>query len=419
MSKLKIGLIGAGQRGKDIYGEYGLNNKEDLEFISVVEPNDIKREEFRKNHNIKEEFTFKNWNEFFALEKFCDAVIIATPDDMHYEPTLMALEKGYHILLEKPMSNNPKEVIELGKIAKTKNTVFMICHVLRYTPFYSKLKELLDNKKIGDLITIQHNENIGYLHFAHSFVRGNWRNEKLSSPLILQKSCHDMDILLWLVSKDCKKISSFGHLNHFKKEKKPIDAGFRCIDCNIEMDCEYSAKKIYYNRVGHWPTTVITEIQTNEAVKKAVKDGPYGRCVYECDNDVVDNQSTILEFEDGITVDFKLSAFTNKTFRNIKIMGTKGEIKGSDIENTIEVQIFGSEEKEIIKPRVLEGGHGGGDTGIMLDFINSIKQNNNKSLTSAINSVQSHVMAFAAEESRKKNKVVNIDDFYNEFNILK
>lgn len=334
---------------------------------------------------------------------------------MHYKPAKLTLEKGYHLLLEKPMSNNPMEIMELGRIAKEKNNVFMICHVLRYTPFFSTIKNIIDSGEIGEVESIQHNENIGYFHFAHSFVRGNWRNSDQSSPLILQKSCHDMDILLWLTNADCTKIASFGHLSYFNSKNKPKNAADRCINCSVEEECPYSAKKIYYNSIGKWPTTVISEIQNEDAIKKAVAEGPYGRCVFSCDNNVMDHQATILEFSNGITATFHLSAFSNKVHRTIRVMGTKGEIIGDDSKNEIEYQIFGSNKKTIINPKMVAGGHGGGDTGIMNDFISLILSNEGDALTSAEKSVQSHMMAFAAEESRTNNIVVDIQEYCNRF----
>lgn len=415
MSKIKVGLIGAGQRGKDVYGNYALINPENIEFVAVAEPNEIKRKEFSEKHNIKVEYQFESWEQLLEKEKFCDAVVIATPDRVHFEPAKLALKRGYHILLEKPMSSIPEEVMNLGALAKENNKVFMICHVLRYTPFFSTIKQIIDSGEIGDIMSIQHNENIGYFHFGHSFVRGNWRNSNLSSSLMLQKSCHDMDILLWLVGSPCRKIASFGELSYFKKERKPEGAGDRCTKCSIEAECPYSAIKLYYNNVGRWPTTAIVEIQTIDEVKKAVDEGPYGRCVYNCDNNVVDHQSTILEFENNVTATFNLSAFTNKVNRTIKIMGTKGEIRAIDSKNEIEVQLFDTNERKVINPKQITGGHGGGDTGIMEDFISLILSNEGKALTSASVSVQSHMMAFAAEESRLKGKVVDIKEYYSNF----
>lgn len=415
MSKIRVGLIGAGQRGKDIYGNYALINPEHIEFVAVAEPNEIKRKEFSEKHNIKPEYQFESWEQLLEKDKFCDAVVIATPDRTHFEPAKLALKSGYHILLEKPMSSIPEEVMKLGMLAKENNKVFMICHVLRYTPFFNTIKKIIDSGEIGDIMSIQHNENIGYFHFGHSFVRGNWRNSNLSSSLMLQKSCHDMDILLWLVGSPCRKIASFGELSYFKKERKPEGAGDRCVECGIEDKCPYSAVKLYYNNVGRWPTTAIVEIQTIDEVKNAVAKGPYGRCVYNCDNNVVDHQSTILEFENNVTATFNLSAFTNQVNRTLKIMGTKGEIRAIDSKNEIEIQLFDTNERKVINPKQITGGHGGGDTGIMEDFISLILSNKGKALTSANVSVQSHMMAFAAEESRLTDKVVNMKDYYNNF----
>lgn len=415
MKKIKVGLIGAGQRGKDVYGEYALKHPENIEFVAVAEPNEIKRKEFAQKHNILEEFQFESWEEILEKDKFCDAIIIATPDNMHYGPAKLALEKGYDLLLEKPMSNKPEEIMDLGRIADEKDNIFMICHVLRYTPFFATIKNIIDSGKIGEVKSIQHNENIGYFHFAHSFVRGNWRNSDESSPLILQKSCHDMDILLWLIGDRCTRVSSFGHLSYFNSDNKPEGASNRCFTCQVEDKCPYSAKKIYLESIGSWPTTVVSEIQTREAVEKALEEGPYGRCVFACDNNVVDHQATILEFANGVTVTFNLSAFSNKVHRTIRVMGTLGEIIADDSINQVEYQIFDTNERTIINPKVVAGGHGGGDTGLMRDFVELVRNRKGQALTSASISVESHMMAFAAEEARLENKLVNMEDYYKKF----
>lgn len=414
MSKIRIALIGAGDRGKDRYGEYALLVQDDIEFVAVAEPNEIRRKEFSEKHNILPELQFETWELLLEKGKFCDGIIIATQDDMHFEPAKLALERGYHVLLEKPMSNDPVECDQLGKIARKTEKAFMICHVLRYTPFFSTIKKAIDDGKIGEVMSIQHSENIGYYHMAHSFVRGNWRNSKESSPIILAKSCHDMDILLWLSGKRCTKVSSYGNLSYFRPERAPQDAGDRCLYCEIEKSCPYSAKKLYYKCMGEWPTTVVTDIQTEEAVTKVLEEGPYGRCVFKCDNDVCDHQVTIMEFEGGITATFNLCAFTNEIHRTIKIMGTEGEICADDRKNEIEIIRFGSE-KELIYLEEVVGGHGGGDYGIMNDFISLMKTGKGQALTTADVSVESHIMAFAAEESRVTNKSIDLIDLYNKF----
>lgn len=412
MEKVRIAIIGAGDRGKDRYGEYILKNQDKIEVAAVAEPNPIRREELSRKHKITEEFQFETWEKLLDKEKFCDAVIVATRDNMHFEPAKRAMEKGYHILLEKPMSNDAKECIELGRIAKETNRAFMICHVLRYTPFYSYIKKAIDEKMIGDVIDIQHNENIGFYHFAHSYVRGNWRNSDETSPLILAKSCHDMDLLLWFARKRCKKITSYGELSFFRPERAFENSGERCKECGVEKACPYSALKLYYKTIGGWPATVITHDQTKDGIDKALKEGPYGRCVFRCDNNVVDHQVTILEFEGGITATFNLSAFTNKVHRTLKIMGTEGELRADDSRNEVEIQRFDDNKKIIINPQVVSGGHGGGDHGIMEDFISLITNGSGMALTTADVSVESHIMAFAAEESRVSGRAIEISEYY-------
>lgn len=413
--KITVAIIGAGQRGKDTYGEIIRNYKDKIEIVAVAEPNNSRRNSLKSIHNIKESKVFKSWYDMLNEEKFCDCIFICTNDFMHYEPAKRALEKGYHIILEKPMSNNKDEIIRLGALSKKyNNQVFMVCHVLRYTPFFSTIKNILNNNEIGELISIQHNENIGYYHMGHSFVRGNWRNSKETSPLMLAKSCHDMDILLYLVNSSCAKISSFGNLRHFKKECAPKDSGERCINCNIEDKCPYSAVKLYVKNIGRWPTTVITEDQSKEGVIAALSVGPYGRCVYRCDNDVVDNQVTILEFNNKVTATFNLCAFTHEVSRTIKLMGTKGEIRGDMGKKIIEIYNFIDDSIKLIdwtEDAISLSGHGGGDEAMILDFINIINKGDfNNIKTSGWLSMESHLMALAAEEARLNNKVINVKE---------
>ena len=409
---LKVAVIGAGDRGKDRYGAFIKAHSETIQVVAVAEPNAIKRAEMSETHQIPSESQFVSWDALLDQPAFCDGVLITTSDDLHFEPVISALEKGYHILLEKPMSNHLKEVVAIGKAAKEAKGDILVCHVLRYTPFYSTLKALIDSGAIGELVSIQHNENIGYYHFAHSFVRGNWRNTTESSPLILAKSCHDMDLLLWLAGSDCESLSSYGSLKHFAAANAPEGSGTRClIDCDIHETCPFAAQKIYYPNIGKWPTSIASDIQTREGVEEALKTGPYERCVYHCDNDVVDHQVTALQFKNGVTATFNLSAFTSEVNRTLKIMGTKGEIRGNDLNNEIVLKVFGSESRVII-PETLEGGHGGGDTGIMNDFLKILRNEEALALTSAEKSVASHVMCFAAEHSRLTGETVKLQSFW-------
>ncbi len=238
-------LIGAGQRGKDALSSYALKHPDEIKFVAVAEPDEMKRQQYIEAHQIPEELAFSTWEDLLAQPKLADAALICTLDNMHYEPTKLALEKDYHILLEKPLSNNVKECVLLGELAKQyAHKVFSVCHVLRYTNFFMKIKELVDQKVIGDIMTINHNEFVGRIHQSHSFVRGNWGNSRRESPMILQKCCHDLDILLWLIGKDCKKVSSFGSLDYFTKKYAPEGAPLRCLDgCPIGDSCPYNAEK--------------------------------------------------------------------------------------------------------------------------------------------------------------------------------
>ena len=396
MKKISVAVIGAGVRGMNAYAPYLLENPTLGQVVAVAEPNEEKRNNFKNRYNIKEENTFYSYNDLLSKDKLADALIIATSDEQHYEPAQMALKKGYHILLENPMSNKLEEVIKLGELAKKyPDQVFMICHVLRYTPFFSELKKLVDSKELGELVSIQHNENMGYYHYAHSYTRGNWKNSNETSPLVLAKSCHDMDILLWLTGKHCKYISSFGSLSHM-----------------IEENFQDNLLKAYLYAVD--------SNQTNENLKKAITAGTYGKCVYKCDNNVADHMVSILEFENNITATFNLSDFTNDCSRTTKLMFTHGEVGGNSLKNVIEVHNFGERNHMIIHPKIVKSGHGGGDFKLMDDFIKSVNNREAYIKTSAIDSVESHVMAFAAEYSRLNHEVVDINKFLrNELEKLK
>ena len=413
MKKITAVLIGAGMRGMHAYASYALEHPHEIQFVAVAEPNRERREKFRELHGIADDMCCSDWKTLLEKPRLADAALICTQDKMHFEPTLKALEKGYHILLEKPMSPDPKECITMGEYAEKYNRIFSICHVLRYTNFFSTLKKLLDEGRIGRLISIQHNENVGHVHQSHSYVRGNWGDTKASSPMILAKSCHDMDIMLWLAGADCTGVSSFGSLTHFKKENAPAGAPARCLDgCPIEKECPYYAPKIYLTENTGWPTSAISNDTSMEARMQALREGPYGRCVYRCDNDAVDHQVVNIEFANEVTASFTMCAYTNKTNRTIKLMGTKGEIRASEERKEIEVFDFSTGFREVIHLPEAKSGHGGGDDGIMRDFVRLVQKDEaNAGLTSAQISVQSHLMAIAAEKSRLEKKVIALNDY--------
>ena len=418
MKTITAVLIGAGLRGMDVYAAYALQNPGEIKFVAVAEPNETRRSMFCKAHNIPEENSFTSWQERLGRPRMADTAFICTQDRMHYKPTLEALEKGYHILLEKPMSNNMSECMEMERCAARNKRFISVCHVLRYSPFYAALKDIIAGGKIGDIMSIQQTENVAYWHQAHSFVRGNWRNAGESSPMILQKSCHDMDIISWLIDQKCTKVSSFGSLSHFKSSNAPEGSPKRCLDgCPVSGSCIYYAPGQYLTGDTGWPTSAISNDLSLEGRTKALKEGPYGRCVYHCDNDVVDHQVVNLEFERGATASFTMCAFTADGGRTIKAMGTKGQIRGHMEKNEIEVHIFGEKQAEAYPVLNYEitgdsaaYGHGGGDYGLMKDFVRLVSSGSEADgLTSARASLQSHLMAFAAEISRLENRTVWLD----------
>ena len=421
MRKITAVLVGAGARGRQAYASYALGHPDEIQFVAVAEPDEVRRGMFQKEHQIKDEMSFADWRELLDRPRLADAILICTQDNMHFEPAIEALKKGYHILLEKPISNNLQECVAIGEYAQKYPQVFSVCHVLRYTKFFSTIKQLLDSGRIGKLVSIQHNENVAFWHQAHSFVRGNWRNSDESSPMILAKCCHDMDILLWLTGSSCRRISSFGSLAFFNPGNAPQGAPKRCLDgCPVINECAYAAPRIYLTENTGWPTSVISNDTSREAREKALREGPYGRCVFYCDNNVVDHQVVNIEFENGVTAAFTMCAFTKDCCRTIKLMGTQGEIRASDKSNEIAISDFKTGTTEVIDIERSEYGHGGGDYGIMHDFIKLVAENDGKKGLTAIDfSVQSHLMAFAAEQSRIEGKIIDLNEFGNAMQLPK
>lgn len=406
-------IIGAGDRGVT-YSGYSKIFPDEMEIVGVADNNSLRLNSFKNKFSVDADKVFNSWEEALSKEKLADAVIISTPDNLHYQPAVMAIEKGYDVLLEKPISNKIQECISLAQLNSKYKKIIAVCHVLRYSSFWIKLKKLIDDGAIGDVITIEHLEGVGWWHQAHSYVRGNWNNSQNSSPIILAKSSHDMDILTWLTGKNCKRISSFGSLTLFKKENAPKGSTERCTEgCEVEFECPYSAIKVYLDmNLTGWPVNTITDSLSYEGRFNAIKTGPYGRCVYHYENNVVDHQVVTLEFEDHITASFTMSAFT-KLGRNIRVMGTMGELTG-DGEN-IQYLNFRDSSSEWFntesKGQDINTGHGGGDFELIKSFVRAVKFQDDKYISSPLEvSLQSHIMAFAAEESRLSGKIITLND---------
>lgn len=400
-------VLGAGSRGTT-YAGYAKDHPEELKIIAIAEPRRERLDQLADELNLPADCRFESWQDLLSLPRMADCAFVCTLDDDHTAPALKAMELGYHLLLEKPMSNTEDECIAIAEAARRTERTLAVCHVLRYTPFYMTIKALLDKGAVGEVTTINQTENVGYWHQAHSFVRGNWRSTKETSPMILQKSCHDMDIILWLMGRNCKRVHSFGSLKHFTPENAPEGAPDRCLSgCPHADTCPYYAPKLYMDmeRTG-WPVDVITTDLSLEGRRKALEEGPYGRCVYHCDNDVVDRQTVNLEFEGGAVATFTMTGLSADFCRQLKIFGTQGQIEANMGTQSIVLHRFGEEKQTIPLDMGNEAsGHGGGDYGIMLDFL-QVLRSGGESRTSAEVSLQSHLICFAAERSRRENIVV-------------
>ena len=330
---------------------------------------------------------------------------------MHVRMAKKALLLGYDIVLEKPISDDSQELRELSELARETGRKIMVCHVLRYTVTMRKLKEVLNSGAIGKLISIDHTENVVFWHEAHSYVRGNWRNRALSTPMIMAKCCHDLDLLQDFVGSKCRAVSSMGSLAYFKPEFKPNGSADRCVNCKYVESCSYSAKKVYiemWKNVGcpanQFPFSLITDVYptTETALQEAITDGPYGRCVFACDNDVVDNQTVIMQFENGITATLKMEAFVKDGGRDIRFFGTEGELVLNEGKGEIILKkYFGADTVWKINELTddLEG-HGGGDHRMIDELYDVMTGATPKVATSIDESIESHYMALAAEESR-------------------
>ncbi len=415
MNPIRLIVLGAGGRGSG-YATYARQHPDELQIVGVAEPRDFYRERMADDYDIPFDNVCHDWRELAARPRFADGVIITTQDAMHAEPAVAFANLGYNILIEKPLAPNADDCRRIVEAAKRNGVIFAVCHVMRYTEYTQQLKAVLDAGRIGEIVSIEHLEPVGYWHQAHSFVRGNWRNEAESSPMLLAKSCHDIDWLRYIMGQPCTQVSSFGSLKHFRPEEKPEGAADHCLDCAVEPNCPYSAVKIYLGRVSRgqtgWPVNVLTPDVTAESVTEALRTGPYGRCVYRCDNDVVDHQVVNMQFSNGATASFTMTAFTRQRDRETHIFGTRGEIYGNG--STITIFDFLTDETETIATdRTSDGsiltGHGGGDYGLMKRFVRALAtEDPGQILSGPDETLETHLMVFAAEEARHEGRVVPV-----------
>lgn len=411
-------VIGAGSRGS-VYASYSGQYPKSLKIVGVADINAVRREQMAQAYDIAPEHQFGDWSEVFCLPKFADAVIIATPDNLHYKPCMQALAAGYDVLLEKPIAQTAKECTDILHQARKYGRLVGVCHVLRYAPYFRALKRVIDEGRVGDIVSMQHLEPVRFHHMAHSYVRGNWHSSKQTTPIIIAKACHDLDIVRWLLGKPCKRVSAFGSLSFFTRKNEPQGAADRCFDCAAEKQCPFSALKIYIRE--HRYLYVFDALPKDRAAKDAkiaeyLRTTDYGRCVFRCQNDQCDHYVCNLEFDgpDGTahsTASLQVEALTSYGGRKTRIMGTKGDIVGDMQTFTLTDFLTGKKyvwDEDISQLPGYEG-HAGGDWGIVKDFVLAVAHHDEKYLSSTIDvSVESHVMGFRAEQARLKSKIVNI-----------
>ncbi|MGV9309692.1 Gfo/Idh/MocA family protein [Nonomuraea sp. NPDC003727] len=409
---LTIAVVGAGARGQ-IYARAAAADGR-ARIVAVADPDPARRAALATEHDVPEQSRFTGWADLAAVPKLADAVVIATQDRLHVEPAVAFAELGYAILLEKPLAPTEAEARRIVEAVERSGVVFAICHVLRYTAYTQAFKELLGSGRLGSISSVQHLEPVGWWHMAHSFVRGAWRNAAESGPMLLTKSCHDIDWLLHLVGDEPVAVSSFGSLTHFRPENRPEGADTRCVSCPVEPTCPYSATRLYLGCLGDparefWPLGAVTSDASTAGVMRALETGPYGRCVYDCDNDVVDQQVVTLEFARGATASLTMTAFTPLEHRKTRVFGTHGFAEGDG--RHIRIVDFATGAEETLDTGTNAGasladGHGGGDAGLVRAFIDAVAAGDQAPLgADPAEALAGHLVVWAAERARETRTV--------------
>ncbi|MFI1964906.1 Gfo/Idh/MocA family protein [Streptomyces pathocidini] len=415
MTPVSLIVVGAGDRGTQ-HARWALQHPDRATVVAVAEPREVRRDRFAGAHGIGPENAVPDWRELAARGRIADAVLICTLDRDHVEPAEAFAALGYHILLEKPMALDEESCRRIVEAVEQAGVMLAVGHVLRYTPYTRALKRVLDSGRLGEVVSVQHLEPVGYWHQAHSYVRGNWRRADEATSMLMAKSCHDLDWLQYVIGERPSRVSSFGRLSHFTPANRPAGAADRCLDCPVEDSCVYSAKRFYggmLERREHvWPLAVVVDDFTPDALEQALRTGPYGRCVYACDNDVVDHQVVAMEFPGGATANFTMTAFTEGGSRRTRVFGTRGELTGDG--ETIRIFDFLTDTEETVDISGLgemnaADGHGGGDTGLMDAFVSAVASGEPTLITSGPrDSLASHLAVLAAERSRLNGTVETV-----------
>jgi predicted dehydrogenase len=401
--------LGAGSRGTT-YGDYAAEYPQELDIIGVAEPIVERNELHARTHDIKDENRFVTWEHVLERPKFADMVVISMPDDLHHEPCIQAMRLGYDVLLEKPMAQSEAECREILKVQQETGRVVGIAHVLRYAPYFIDMRNVVLSGRLGRIVNMQHMEPIEWRHMLHSYVRGNWHNSAETTPIILGKSCHDLDIMRWIMDEPCDKISGFGDVSFYKRENAPEGSGERCLSCDVEEECAYSAKQMYLRDQERiyaiMPILPEDPVELEEKIRHSLETTNYGRCVFKMENDQPEHLACAMEFRSGATATFNMDGFTSYHGRRTRLMGTKGDLVGDSDTFTYTDYMTGESITWDISvsdvKRYQDSGHGGGDYRFVSDLLSAIYHRDESLLTSTVAaSVESHVMGFRIEQSRK------------------
>jgi predicted dehydrogenase len=408
-------VLGTGARGS-VYAGFAERFPDRARVVAVADPRAERRDALADQLAVPPGRRFGDWRELAERPRLADAVLVATPDREHAVPAARFAELGYHVLLEKPIAPTWAECVETVRTVEQAGVILAVCHVMRYTPYTEAVMRVVTAGRLGQVVGVEHLEPIGWWHYAHSYVRGNWRRSDAAGPSLLTKCCHDLDWLRYLVGRPAVSVSSRGGLHHFTAANRPDGAADRCLDCAVEPACPYSAPRLYLGYLGDpkrkgWPLSVVTTDTTEAGVRKALREGPYGRCVYACDNDVADHQVVTIEFDGGVTATLTMSAFTPYGRRRTRVMGTRAFLEGDGHQVTVTDFVTGRvEQVEVTSPGADSGyGHGGGDFGVIGAFVDAVASGDRSRIcTGPRESLDSHLMAFAAERSRQTGAPVRV-----------
>lgn len=426
MEKLKTVIVGCGDRAY-IYANEGVKNLGLMEIVACVDPDEVRLKYMRDNFGVSEKFCFKNISELLCLGKIGDCVINGTMDRQHYETAIPLLEQGYDMLMEKPVVNNKKQLLEIKETAEKYGCKLLVCHVLRYAPFYKEIKRRIMTGDIGEVMNIQTSERVGAFHSSVSYLRGKWNSEKeCGSSLLLAKCCHDLDLLCWLNnSTEPAEVESQGGRDYFIPEKAPKGSGTRClIDCpeEIRKNCVYDVQSMYLdNCLLPWYPWKCTgknweDVTYEEKLESLKTYNPHGRCVYKCGGDLVDHQNVIVKFKNGSTATHSMMLGCMKAGRTIWVLGTKGEIEGNADEGLLKIRKYDKKTSTYTEESVNfadvkgeTGGHFGGDKGLVQDFCNIVLgKGKSISCTSIDDSINGHLLVYSADEALKKDAPVKL-----------